>query len=63
MTNIFFAKELDISYYLSHKETLWNSIVILYVFGGYCGAITLLLLPNIWLNIWGVVLLTHSVVL
>ena len=63
MVNTFSGKKLDVSYYLHYKKPLWNAIVIIYVFGGYCGAIALLLLPNIWLNILGVVLLTHSLVL
>ena len=51
------------SYYLHEKKVLWNVIAISYVLGGYCGAIALLFLPNMWLNALGVVLLTHSLVL
>ncbi len=56
------AKDID-SYYLHEKKVLWNVIAISYVVGGYCGAIALLFLPNMWLNALGVVLLTHSLVL
>lgn len=56
------AKDID-SYYLHEKKVLWNVIAILYVLGGYCGAIALLFLPNMRLNALGVVLLTHSLVL
>lgn len=63
MKNTFSRKEIDLFYYLHKKKLLWNVIVIFYICGGYCGAIALLLLGNIWLNIVGVVLLTHSLVL
>lgn len=63
VTNFFSTKDLDVSSYLHEKKIVWNVIAILYVLGGYCGAIALLLLPNIWLNAVGVVLLTHSLVL
>ena len=57
------AKEIDYSYYLHQKKPVWNIIAILYIVGGYCGGIALLLLSNLWLNALGVVLLTHSLVL
>ncbi len=63
MVSTVLAKNVDLSYYLHQKKLLWNAIVIFYVFGGYCSAIALLLLPNTWLNTLGVVLLTHSLVL
>lgn len=63
VTNFFSTKDIDVSSYLHEKKIVWNVIAILYVLGGYCGAIALLLLPNIWLNALGVVILTHSLVL
>lgn len=63
MVTTFVAKNIDISYYLHHKKPLWNIAAVLYTMGGYCGAIALLLLSNIWLNILGVVLLTHCLVI
>ncbi|MBW4607837.1 MAG: fatty acid desaturase [Hassallia sp. WJT32-NPBG1] len=57
------AKYLEPPSYLHQKKPLWNIAVILYIFGGYCGGISLLLFSNIWLNALGVVLLTHSLVL
>ena len=56
------AREINTSYYLHHKKPLWNLAAVSYAVGGYCGAITLLISPSIWLNILGVVLLTHSLV-
>lgn len=63
MVTTFAAKDIDISYYIHQKKPLWNVAAVLYTVGGYCGAIALLLLSNIWLNILGVVLLTHCLVI
>lgn len=63
MAKTFSEKDIVVSYYINEKKPLWNFIVIFYVFSGYCGGLVLLLLPNIWLKILGVVLLTHSLVL
>lgn len=62
MVTISLDKDIN-SYYLHQKKLLWNVGAILYILGGYCGAIALLLLSNLWLNALGVVLLTHSLVL
>ncbi|WP_051470214.1 fatty acid desaturase family protein [Fischerella sp. PCC 9605] len=53
----------DRNFYLHTKKPLWDITAIFYVLAGYCGAIALLLLPQIWLNVLGAVLLTHSLVL
>jgi len=50
---------IDINRYLHQKKPLWNTLAILYTLLGYIGGIALLL-PNGWLNVLGVVLLTHS---
>lgn len=63
MVNTFAVKGINVSYYLHKKKHLWNVIVIFYIFAGYYGAIGLLLLSNVWLNIVGLILLTHSLVL
>jgi len=57
------SKDIALSYYFHHKKNWWNISVIFYVLGGYFGALALLLLANIWLNIFGLLLLTHSLVL
>ena len=46
--------------YVSRQKTFWNEIAITYTFLGYVGGIALLFLANRWLNILGVVFLTHS---
>ncbi|MBE9207050.1 fatty acid desaturase [Nostoc sp. LEGE 06077] len=48
--------------YFEQQKPLWNTIAIVYTFLGYIGGITLLIIPTIWLNLFGVVLLTHSLV-
>jgi fatty acid desaturase len=48
--------------YLHQQKPLWNAIAIFYTFLGYLGGITLLICPNVWLNILGVVLLTHCLI-
>ncbi len=51
---------IEINRYLHQKKPLWNGVAILYTLLGYVGGIALLLLPNGWLNAFGVVILTHS---
>ncbi|WP_019508825.1 fatty acid desaturase [Pleurocapsa sp. PCC 7319] len=48
--------------YVSKQKAFWNEIAITYTFLGYVGGIALLFLTNTWLNIVGVVLLTHSLI-
>jgi fatty acid desaturase len=57
------TKNINVSYYLHHKKPLWNAIAFLYIVGSYGGGIALFLVSNGWLNVLGVVLLTHSLVL
>ncbi|MES1026161.1 fatty acid desaturase [Gloeocapsa sp. BRSZ] len=52
--------KIDPSYYLHHKKHLWNATAIAYTLGCYGSAIALFLSPNLWLNLFGVALLTHS---
>lgn len=55
------AKSVDTSYYLHHKKHLWNAIAITYTLGGYGSAIALIC--SNWLNVLGVVLLAHSLII
>ena len=48
--------------YVSKQKAFWNEIAITYTFLGYVGGIALLFLTNTWLNIVGVVFLTHSLI-
>jgi fatty acid desaturase len=50
------------SNYLQKQKLLGNINAIVYTFIGYCGGISLLILPNIFLNLLGVFLLSHSFV-
>jgi fatty acid desaturase len=54
---------LEKDYYLHHKKILWNVVAVSYILGGYLSAIALLVWAKIWLNILGLLLLTHSLVL
>jgi fatty acid desaturase len=54
---------LDLNHYIHHKKPLWNSLAIGYAVGGYAGGIGLILTANGWLNLLGVLLLTHSLVI
>ncbi len=48
--------------YVSKQKTFWNEIAIAYSLLGYMGGIALLMVTNGWLNILGVVFLTHSLI-
>lgn len=48
--------------YVKKQKAFWNEIAITYTCFGYTGGIALFLRDNIWLNILGVVFLTHSLV-
>ncbi len=48
--------------YVSKQKTFWNEIAIAYSLLGYMGGIALLMVANGWLNILGVVFLTHSLI-
>ena len=48
--------------YVSRQKAFWNEIAIAYTFLGYIGGIALLFVADIWLNILGVVFLTHSLI-
>ena len=63
IVNTYSGKKIDTFYYIRTHKNNWNVIVILYIVCGYYGALTLMLLANIWLNSLGIVLLTHSLVL
>ncbi|XGV95295.1 MAG: fatty acid desaturase [Leptolyngbya sp. BL-A-14] len=53
---------IELNRYLHQKKPLWNVLSILYTLVGYLGGITLLLLPNGWLNALGVFFVTHSLI-
>ncbi|MHC0068398.1 fatty acid desaturase, partial [Nostoc sp. UIC 10890] len=61
--NIFSTKGIAVSYYINRKKPLWNVIALFYILSGYCGGLVLLVIANIWLNILGVILFTHSLAL
>ena len=48
--------------YVNKQKTFWNEIAIAYSLLGYMGGIALLMVANAWLNILGVVFLTHSLI-
>ena len=48
--------------YVSKQKTFLNEIAIAYSLLGYIGGIVLLMVANGWLNILGVVFLTHSLI-
>ena len=48
--------------YVSKQKLFWNEIAIAYSLLGYTGGIALLMVTNGWLNILGVVFLTHSLI-
>lgn len=52
-----------ISRYLHQKKPLWNAIAILYTIIGYITGLALSFTANIALNILGVLLLSHSLIL
>lgn len=57
------TKTIDLNYYLHQKNFLWNSLAILYTLGSYGVGIDLFLIPNNWINVLGVIVLAHSLVL
>ena len=52
----------NIRSYVNKHKAFWNEIAITYTFLGYIGGIALLFVANTWLNILGIVLLTHSLI-
>ncbi len=54
------SKAIDLNHYLHQKKPLWNILAILYTLSSYGIAIGLILLPSGWLNVIGVILLTHT---
>lgn len=57
------SEKIDVSTYLHRDKPFWNAVAIIYTFMGYLGGITLLILPGIGLNVLGVILLTHSLLI
>lgn len=56
------ATSVDTRPYLQNARPLWNAIALAYTALGYGSGVALILLPNGWLNVLGVLLLTHSLV-
>jgi fatty acid desaturase len=52
----------DLRQYIHEQKPFWNAIVILYTFLGYGAGVILVILPSIWLNLFGMILLSHSLV-
>ena len=48
--------------FISRPKPLWNVIAIAYTLIGYLGGLALIVQPGAWLNVVGVLLLTHSLV-
>jgi fatty acid desaturase len=57
------SEENLINRYLHQKKPLWNSAAILYTIGSYIGGIGLILAASGWLNLLGIIFLTHSLIL
>jgi fatty acid desaturase len=53
----------DLSIYIHQQKPLWNALVIGYTLSGYYGGFYLLFAANWGLNLLGVVLVTHALVL
>ncbi|HEY9621475.1 MAG TPA: fatty acid desaturase [Crinalium sp.] len=53
----------DWNTYLHQRKPLWNAIALTYTLGGYIGGIALLIQDNTWVNVLGVVLVTHTLIL
>jgi fatty acid desaturase len=53
----------DLSIYIHQQKPLWNAMAIGYTLGGYYGGVALLLTANLGLNLLGVFLVTHALVL
>ena len=56
------VSKTSIKNYLKPKP-LWNVIAIFYTIASYFGGITFILVTNVFLNVLGVILLTHSLVI
>jgi fatty acid desaturase len=54
---------IELAPYIHCRRPLWNAIAISYTLLGYGGGIVLLLLPQLWLNLAGLLLLSHSLIL
>ncbi|PZD74631.1 hypothetical protein C1752_00574 [Acaryochloris thomasi RCC1774] len=54
------AAALEIKQFIQSKNRLWNAFAIAYTGLTYLGGIALFLLPQVGLNLLGVVVLTHS---
>lgn len=52
----------DIRSYVNQQKAFWNEIAISYAFLGYIGGVGLLFVTDGWLNLLGIVLLTHSLI-
>jgi len=57
------SKISSLNRYLHQDKPTWNAIALLYTFSSYIGGITLILQPNGWLNVVGVIFLTHGLIL
>jgi fatty acid desaturase len=60
MVNTSIPTDIDIRSYINKQKPLDNFFVIVYTCVGYTTAIICLILPYIWLNLLGLMLLTHS---
>ncbi|MBE7384103.1 MAG: fatty acid desaturase [Leptolyngbya sp. SIO1E4] len=47
---------------ISRHKPLWNGVAIAYTLLSYLAGLTLMVQPSVWLNTFGVLLLTHSLV-
>ncbi len=57
------ATALEINRFVHVQKPIWNGLAISYTVLSYIGGIALLLLPQIALNVVGVVVLTHGLIL
>ncbi|MBA3921397.1 MAG: fatty acid desaturase [Nostocaceae cyanobacterium] len=57
------SKISSLNRYLHQDKPAWNAIALLYTLSSYIGGITLILQPNGWLNVVGVIFLTHGLIL
>lgn len=53
----------DLSQYIHRQKPLWNLVAVAYTLGGYYGGTALLMTANAGLNLFGVFLVTHALVL
>ncbi|MCU0570845.1 MAG: fatty acid desaturase [Oculatellaceae cyanobacterium Prado106] len=53
----------DLNPYIRQDKLLWNAIALLYIVGGYILGVKLLFAVSIWINIFGVFLLSHALFL